>query len=83
MSNKDKKSSIGLKLEERPGRSFDLLHVMLPVPRLFCLPKEARRHLRAARRERLLALRERVDAAIERLEEAERPPRKAKRVEVE
>lgn len=83
MSDKEKKSSIGVKLEERPERSFDLLRVTLPVPRLFRLPKEARRHLRAARRERLLALRELVDAAIERMEQSEGPPRKARRVEIE
>lgn len=79
----DKKPKVGVKIEEQEERPYDLMRVTLPVPRLFRLPKETRRHFRAARRERLLALRDMVDTAIERIEEKEHPSQKAKQVEIE
>jgi hypothetical protein len=74
---------VGVKVEERPEGAFDLLHVTLPLPRLFCLPEETRQHLRAARRERRLAMRSLIDAAFKRPGEGDKPRRKAEHVKVE
>lgn len=81
--SEEKEPTTELKIEEQPAGRFDLLHLTLPLPRLLCLPKETRDHLRAARREQLLAMRSLLDQAIERLEKPEKPKRRAKRVEVE
>ncbi len=67
----EKESKVGVKVEEQEG-AFNLLHVRLPLPRLFHLPEETRQHLRAARRERMLAARSLIDAAIKRLDEGEK-----------
>jgi hypothetical protein len=79
----DKKPKVDIKIEEQEEHPYDLMRVTLPVPRLFRLSKETRRHLRAARRERLMALRDMVDAAIERIEEREHPAPKTEQVEIE
>jgi len=73
----EKEPSVGVKVEEQPEGPFNLLHVTLPLPRLFHLPEETRQHLRAARRERMLAMRSLIDAAIKRLDEGEKPGHKA------
>ncbi len=69
----EKESKVGVKVEEQPEEAFNLLHVRLPMPRMFRLPEETRQHLRAARRERMLATRSLIDAAIKRLDEGEKP----------
>ncbi|HZD56747.1 MAG TPA: hypothetical protein VE136_08500 [Anaerolineales bacterium] len=71
--------------ERHPGEPVDLLHITLPVPRLRCLPKEVRQHLRASRRERLLAFRSLIDSAIEWLAEPEEDQkhRKTERVKID
>ncbi len=69
----EKESKAGVKIEEQPEGAFNLLHVSLPLPRMFRLPEETRQHLRAARRERMLAMRSLIDAAIKRLDEGEKP----------
>jgi hypothetical protein len=79
----EKAPRVGVKVEEQPESAFDLLHVTLPVPHLFCLPEETRQHLRAARRERRLAMRSLIDAALKRRDEGDKPRRKAERVKVE
>jgi hypothetical protein len=68
----EKESKVGVKIEEQPEGAFNLLHVRLPLPRMFRLPAETRQHLRAARRERMLAARSLIDAAIQRLDEGEK-----------
>jgi hypothetical protein len=68
----EKESKVGVKIEEQPEGAFNLLHVRLPLPRMFRLPEETRQHLRAARRERMLAARSLIDAAIQRLDEGEK-----------
>ena len=77
----EKESKVGVKIEEQPESAFNLLHVRLPLPRLFRLPEETRQHLRAARRERMLAVRSLIDAAIERTEE--KPKKKTTKINVE
>jgi hypothetical protein len=68
----EKESKVGVRIEEQPDSAFNLLHVRLPLPRVFRLPEETRQHLRAARRERMLAARSLIDAAIKRLDEGEK-----------
>ncbi len=69
----EKESKVGAKIEEQPEGAFNLLHLRLPLPRMFRLPEETRQHLWAARRERMLAARSLLDDAIKRLDEGEKP----------
>ncbi len=80
----EKEARVRVEIEEQVEGAFDLLHLILPLPRLLCLPEETRQHLQAARRERRLAVRSLIDAARKRREDkSDKPRRRAERVKVE
>ena len=55
----------------------------LRMPTRNPLPKDFRRHIRAAQREQLLAVRSLLDSVIDRMEADEQPVKRTRRIDVE